>query len=266
MIGETISHYHVLEKLGGGGMGVVYKAEDIKLKRLVALKFLPPDLTSDPRSKERFAHEAQAASSLEHPNICTVHDIGDTDEGQTFIVMSYYDGETLKRKLSRGPLKVEQALEIAAQIADGLAKAHDNGIVHRDIKPANIMISREGSVKILDFGLAKLAGETRLTKTGSTVGTLMYMAPEQVHGQEVDARADIWALGVLLQEMITGVAPFRGEHEGALLYDRLRWSTPFPISNRNYSSWCPGVSKKIPRSGINRRKMSLSIAGVSREK
>ena len=226
MIGTTISHYHVIEKLGGGGMGVVYKAEDIKLKRLVALKFLPPDLTSDSRSKERFAHEAQAASSLEHPNICTVHDIGDTDEGQTFIVMAYYDGETLKRKLTRGRLKVEQALEIAAQIADGLAKAHDNGIVHRDIKPANIMISREGSVKILDFGLAKLAGETRLTKTGSAVGTLMYMAPEQVQGQDVDARADIWALGVLLHEMITGVPPFRGEHEGALLYEIISAEPP----------------------------------------
>jgi serine/threonine protein kinase len=207
-------------------MGVVYKAEDLKLKRLVALKFLPPDLTSDLRSKERFAHEAQAASALEHPGICTVHDIGETGEGQTFIVMAYYDGETLKRKLTNGRLKVEQALEIAAQIADGLAKAHENGIVHRDIKPANIMISRDGSVKILDFGLAKLAGETKLTRTGTTVGTLMYMAPEQVQGQEVDARADIWALGVLLQEMITGVAPFRGEHEGALLYEIISAEPP----------------------------------------
>jgi Tol biopolymer transport system component/tRNA A-37 threonylcarbamoyl transferase component Bud32 len=219
MIGATISHYKILEKLGGGGMGVVYKAEDTKLKRLVALKFLPPDLTSDIKARERFAHEAQAASSLEHPHICTVHDIGETEEGQTFIVMSFYEGETLRRKLTRGCLKVEQALEMAAQIADGLACAHDHGIVHRDIKPANIMVLNDGTVKVLDFGLAKLAGETRLTKSGATVGTLMYMAPEQVQAQETDSRSDIWALGAILQEMITGAPPFRAEHEAALLYE-----------------------------------------------
>ncbi len=219
MIGATISHYKILEKLGGGGMGVVYKAEDTKLKRLVALKFLPPDLTSDIKARERFAHEAQAAYSLEHPHICTVHDIGETEEGQTFIVMSFYEGETLRRKLTRGRLKVEQALEMTAQIADGLACAHEHGIVHRDIKPANIMVLNDGTVKVLDFGLAKLAGETRLTKSGATVGTLMYMAPEQVQAQETDSRADIWALGAMLQEMITGAPPFRAEHEAALLYE-----------------------------------------------
>jgi eukaryotic-like serine/threonine-protein kinase len=230
MIGATISHYKILEKLGGGGMGVVYKAEDTTLKRIVALKFLPAELTSDPQAKLRFLHEAQAASMIEHANICDVHDIGQTDEGETYIVMSYYEGETLKKKIARGPLKVEQALEIGAQIADGLARAHAANIIHRDIKPANILVTKDGVVKILDFGLAKLKGESRLTQVGATVGTLAYMPPEQLQGQDTDARTDIWSLGVLLYEMLTGVLPFKGDHEGALLYEIMSADPP-PITN-----------------------------------
>jgi serine/threonine protein kinase len=167
LVGQTVSHYRILEHLGGGGMGIVYKAQDIKLDRPVALKFLPPDLTSDSEAKQRFIHEAQAASSLDHPNICDVHDIGETEGGQIFIVMTCYEGETLKKKIERGPLKIGDALEIASQVARGLTKAHEHGITHRDIKPANIIITADGVPKILDFGLAKLSGRTMLTKTGS---------------------------------------------------------------------------------------------------
>jgi eukaryotic-like serine/threonine-protein kinase len=226
MIGAIISHYKILEKLGGGGMGVVYKAEDTSLKRIVALKFLPPELTSDQQARSRFLHEAQAASKIDHPNICAVHDIGETDDGQTYIVMSYYEGETLKKKIARGRLKVEQALELTTQIADGLAKAHAADIIHRDVKPANVLVTKDGIAKILDFGLAKLKGETKLTQTGATVGTLSYMAPEQVQGQETDARSDIWSLGVVLYEMLTGIPPFKGEHEGALLYEIMSADPP----------------------------------------
>ena len=218
MIGKTISHYKILEKLGEGGMGVVYKAEDTKLKRTVALKFLPPELTRDSEAKERFIQEAQAASSLDHPNICNVHEIGETGEEQMFIAMACYEGETLKKRIERGPLKVEEAVEIAIHVSQGLGRAHEAGIVHRDIKPANIMITNRGDVKIVDFGLAKLAGQAMLTKSGSTVGTVAYMSPEQVQGGEVDRRTDIWSLGVVLYEMLTGRLPFKGEHEAALLY------------------------------------------------
>jgi serine/threonine protein kinase len=179
MIGKQISHYHILEKLGAGGMGVVYKAEDTKLKRTVALKFLPPELTRDPEAKARFIHEAQAASILQHQNICTIHDIEETADGQMFIVMDFYDGVTLKHKIGDGPLTVKEAVHIAIQISEGLAKAHEKGIIHRDIKPANILIISDGIVKILDFGLAKLTGKSVLTKTGTTVGTVAYMSPEQ---------------------------------------------------------------------------------------
>jgi len=218
MIGTTVSHYKILEKLGGGGMGVVYKAQDTKLKRTAALKFLPPDLTRDEEAKERFMHEAQAASALDHPNICTIYEIGETDDGQMFIAMACYEGETLEDKIDRGPMKVDEAVDISAQIAQGLQKAHEKGIIHRDIKPANILITTDGVAKIVDFGLAKLTGATKLTKTGSTVGTAAYMSPEQVRSEEVDCRADIWSLGVVLYEMISKQLPFRGEHEAAMLY------------------------------------------------
>jgi serine/threonine protein kinase/tetratricopeptide (TPR) repeat protein len=217
MIGDTISHYKILSKLGEGGMGVVYKAEDTKLKRIVALKFLPPELTRDIDAKERFVHEAQAASALDHPNICTIHEIDETDEGQTFIAMACYEGESLKDKIGRGPLKLKDALDIAVQIARGLSEAHGQGIVHRDIKPANILMTKDGLVKIADFGLAKLA-RTKLTKTGRTLGTAQYMSPEQARGEGVDSRSDIFSLGAVLYEMITGKTAFPSEYEPATLY------------------------------------------------
>jgi serine/threonine-protein kinase len=218
VIGQTLSHYKILEKLGEGGMGVVYKAEDTRLKRTVALKFLPPSLTADLDAKERFIHEAQAASLLQHNNVCNVHDIDETPEGQLFIVMDFYEGETLKKKIERGPLKTADAIDIAVQVGQGLAKAHEHGIVHRDIKPANIMVTCDGVTKIVDFGLAKLSGRTMLTKTGSTLGTAAYMSPEQARGEPADLRTDIWSLGVVLYEMLTGRHPFTGDYEEAVTY------------------------------------------------
>ena len=218
MIGTTVSHYRILELLGSGGMGVVYKAEDTKLRRTIALKFLPPALTCDPEAKERFIHEAQAASALDHPNICNVHDVGETSDGQTFIVMAYYGGETLDKKIKRGPLPLNEALDIVVQVALGLAKAHQHGIVHRDIKPANIIVSDQGEVKILDFGLAKLSGLSMMTRTGSTMGTPLYMSPEQARGEKVDHRTDLWSLGVILYQMVSGELPFQSDYEQALIY------------------------------------------------
>jgi len=228
MIGKTVSHYRILEKLGEGGMGIVYKAEDTKLGRMVALKFLPPELTRDHEAKERFVQEARAASALDHPNICNVHEIDETNDGQTFIAMACYDGESLKAKIERGPLKLEEALGIASQVAQGLAKAHSQGIIHRDIKPANILITNDGLAKIVDFGLAKLAGR-KLTKTGKTLGTAQYMSPEQALGKEVDQRADIWSLGIVLYEMLTGKHAFPGEYEQATLYAILN-EEPEPVT------------------------------------
>ena len=214
--GRTLSHYRVLAHLGGGGMGVVYTAEDTRLKRLVALKFLPPELTRDPEARERFVQEAQAASALDHPNICTIYEIDSADE-QLFIAMAYCDGETLKRRLQRGALSVGEALDLAIQTARGLDKAHHAGIVHRDIKPANLMITSDGLVKIVDFGIAKLTNRTGLTRTGTTMGTIAYMAPEQVMGAAVDRRTDLWAVGVVLYEMLTGSSPFSAETDVAIL-------------------------------------------------
>jgi len=228
MIGKTISHYKILEKLGGG-MGVVYKAQDLKLDRFVALKFLPHHLSADEDEKKRFVHEAKAASALDHPNICTIYEIDETEDGRLFIVMAYYEGETLKKKVASSQLPVNSVIDIAIQIAQGLAKAHEHGIVHRDIKPANVMITKDGVVKILDFGVAKLAGQTRHTKTGATVGTVAYMSPEQTRGAEVDHRTDIWALGVVLYEMITGQLPFKGEYEQAVMYSIMN-EAPEPIT------------------------------------
>ncbi len=221
MIGTTISHYKILEKLGEGGMGVVYKAEDTKLKRTVALKFLPPELTRDPEAKERFIHEAQAASALDHNNICTIYEVAEIDDGQLFIAMACYEGETLKSRIAQGQLRIEEALDFVGQIAQGLVRAHEVGIVHRDIKPANIIVTTRGEVKIVDFGLAKLSGRTLLTKSGTTLGTAAYMSPEQARGEQVDQRTDIWSLGVVLYEMLTGKRPFESEYEQALVYSIL---------------------------------------------
>jgi serine/threonine-protein kinase len=228
--GTMISHYRIIEKIGAGGMGVVYKAEDTRLKRYVALKFLPLGLTRDNEAKERFIQEAQAASSLDHPNICNIHEIDEPDDGQMFIVMACYDGESLREKLKRGPLDVEQALDIAIQVAQGLSKAHEKGIIHRDIKPGNIMVTTDGVVKVMDFGLAKLTGQTRITKAGTVLGTVAYMSPEQTQGAEVDHRTDIWSLGVILYEMLIGRPPFRGDYEQAVIYSILNDEPEPPIA------------------------------------
>jgi serine/threonine protein kinase/Flp pilus assembly protein TadD len=228
MIGKTVSHYRILEKLGEGGMGIVYKAEDTKLKRTVALKFLPSGLTRDPQAKERFLHEAQAAAALEHQHICNIYEIDETED-QIFIVMSCFEGQTLKEKIESGPLKIDEALKIAIQAVEGLQAAHEKEIVHRDIKSENIMINEKGQVKIMDFGLAKLKGQTKLTKEGTTLGTTAYMSPEQARGVDVDHRTDIWSLGVVLYEMIAGQLPFRGEYEAAVLYSIMN-EQPEPLT------------------------------------
>lgn len=218
MTGKTVSHYRILEKLGGGGMGVVYKAQDLKLDRFVALKFLPPHLSESADEKQRFIQEAKAASALDHPNICTIHEIGETDDGQMFIVMAYYAGETLKTKIAPGALKLNEALDLAIQIAQGLAKAHEKGILHRDIKPTNVMVTKDGVAKIVDFGLAKLAGQAKLTKADTCLGTLPYMSPEQVQGAEVDTGSDIFSLGVVIYEMLTGELPLKADYDAAWMY------------------------------------------------
>ena len=217
MIGQTISHYRITEKLGEGGMGVVYKAEDTKLKRFVALKFLRSDVLEDEEHKERFLREAQAAAALDHSNICTVYEI-DKADGQTFLSMAYLEGETVKEKIKARPVKLDEAIDIAVQTAQGLQAAHEKGIVHRDIKSANLMATPQGQVKIMDFGLAQLAEQSRLTKTATILGTPAYMAPEQAQKSATDRRTDIWSLGVVIYEMVTGTLPFERERLEAVLY------------------------------------------------
>ena len=217
MIGQTISHYEITAKLGEGGMGVVYKAEDTKLKRAVALKFLAAHLLQDEEARKRFHREAQAAAALDHPNICTVYEI-DEAEGETFLAMAFIEGRTVKDKISDRPLKLEEAIDIAAQTAEGLKAAHQKGVVHRDIKPANLMLTEEGQVKIMDFGLAQLAEQSRLTKASTTLGTPAYMSPEQAERRPTDRRTDMWSLGVVIYEMVTGRLPFGGERQEAVLY------------------------------------------------
>lgn len=243
MIGRIVSHYRVVEQLGEGGMGVVYKAQDLKLGRTVALKFLPPHLGAEAEEKRRFVREAQAASVLDHPNICTIYEIDQTAEGQMFISMAYCEGETLKKKIERGPLAPAQAIRIGVQIAEGLAKAHAQGVVHRDIKPANVMVTHDGVVKIVDFGLAKPAGITSITKKGALLGTPAYMAPEQLEGRaEVDHRADIWALGVVLYEMLAGRPPFARAHERAVA-DAILRDEPQPL--KKFRTDLPGELERL---------------------
>jgi serine/threonine protein kinase/Flp pilus assembly protein TadD len=227
MIGETILHYKILEKLGEGGMGVVYKAEDKKLKREVAIKFLPHHISVNEDERKRFEIEAQAAASLNHPNISTIYSI-ETYDKVTFIVMEFIDGKELKEKIKSGPVEINEAVKIISQIAEGLKAAHKKGIVHRDIKSSNIMINNEGAVKIMDFGLAKV-GTSNITKVGLTIGTAAYMSPEQATNEDVDYRSDIWSLGVILYEMLTGKLPYKGEFEQAIIYSILN-EEPEPVS------------------------------------
>jgi serine/threonine protein kinase/Tfp pilus assembly protein PilF len=231
MIGRIISHYRVLDVLGQGGMGIVYKAEDTRLKRIVALKVLAPELARDRDAKRRLLREAEAASMLDHAHVCTIYEVGETSDGQPFIAMAYYEGETLREMISRGPLKVEDAVDLTIQIADGLNEAHERKIVHRDVKSSNILITPKGQAKVLDFGLARVAAATKLTKSGATIGTAAYMSPEQARGENVDHRSDIWSLGVLLYEMVTGRLPFGGEFEQAIVY-RILNEEPEPLSSK----------------------------------
>jgi Tol biopolymer transport system component len=229
VIGRTVSHYRILERLGEGGMGVVYKAEDTKLGRTVALKFLASDLTGDRDHRERFLREARVVSTLEHQNICTIHEIDETDDGQVFISMACYGGHTLKDIIRSGPVEPGDAIRFGLQIARGLSVAHAAGIIHRDVKPGNVMVSPHGHVRLVDFGLAKLAGQSSLTRTGHAVGTVAYMSPEQTRGEPADERTDIWALGVILYEMVAGRRPFTGDSNREVMR-AIQRERPVPLS------------------------------------
>ena len=245
LLGSSIAHYRIVARLGGGGMGVVYRARDTRLERDVALKFLPPHLGLDSRAKSRFMVEARAAAALDHPNICTVYEIGEAGDGRLFIAMACYEGQVLKDRIAEGPLPSEEAVAIAVGIARALAAAHARGIVHRDVKPANVMLTADGGVKLLDFGVAKLADVT-ITQSGVTPGTVAYMAPEQIRGESADARSDLWSLGVVLHEMLAGVRPFLGSHDAAVMQAVLHGDPP-PLgdSSREAMATLPAIVSRL---------------------